>query len=66
MILKYWMGINWLVSNKVTKGSSNDVDSTTDVYKNWFWTKSGMKLGVADSFTVDNHPRYDLSKAQEV
>ena len=66
MILKYWMGVNWLVSNKVTKGSSNDVDSTTDVYKNWFWTKSGMKLGVADSFTVDIHPRYDLSMAQEV
>ena len=66
IIMKYWMGINWLVSNKVTKGSSNDLDGDTDVYKNWFWVKSGMKLGVADSFSVDIHPRYDLSMAQEV
>ena len=66
MILKYWMGINWLVSNKIVIGSSNDIDEDTNVYKNWFWVKSGMKLGVADSFSVDIHPRYDLSMAQEI
>lgn len=65
-ILKYWGGVNWLVSNKVVIGSSNDVDSDTNVYKNWFWTKAGIKLGVAKSFSIDIHPRYDLSMAQEI
>ncbi len=65
-ILKFWGGINWLVSNKIVLGSSNDVDADANVYKNWFWTKSGIKLGVADSFSVDIHPRYDLSMAQEI
>lgn len=66
MIMKYWGGINWLISNKVVKGSSNDVDADTDVYKNWFWTKKGIKLGVANSFSIDIHPRYDLSMSQEI
>jgi hypothetical protein len=66
MILKYWMGINWLVSTKVVIGSSNDIDADTNVYKNWFWTKAGIKLGVANSFSIDIHPRYDLSMAQEI
>jgi hypothetical protein len=66
MIMKYWMGVNWLVSNKVVIGTNNDIDADTNVYKNWFWAKSGIKLGVADSFSVDVHPRYDLSMAQEV
>jgi hypothetical protein len=65
-ILKFWGGINWLVSNKVVVGSSNDVDSDTNVYKNWFWAKAGIKLGVANSFSIDIHPRYDLSMAQEI
>ena len=65
-ILKRWGGINWLVSNKIVVGSSNDVDVDTDVYKNWFWTKAGIKLGVAKSFAIDIHPRYDLSMAQEI
>ena len=66
MILKYWMGINWLVSNKVVVGTNNDIDANTNIYKNWFWTKSAIKLGIADSFSVDIHPRYDLSMAQEI
>jgi hypothetical protein len=64
--LRKWMGINWIQSTKIVKGSSNDVDSDTNVFECWAWAKEGIILGVSDSITVDIHPRYDLSMAQEV
>ena len=60
------MGITWVVSNKIVKGSSNDVDGDVNVYRCPAWAKEGIILGVSDSITVDIHPRYDLSMAQEV
>ena len=64
--LKKWMDINWIQSTKVVLGSSNDVDETDNVYECWAWAQEGIILGVSDSITVDIHPRYDLSMAQEV
>lgn len=64
--LKKWMDINWIQSTKVVKGSSNDVDGDVDVFECWAWAQEGIILGVSDSITVDIHPRYDLSMAQEV
>lgn len=66
MYLKTWGGVNWIVSNKVVKGSSNDVDSDTNVYKCWFWARDGIILGVADEMTVTFSVRNDLSDAQQV
>ena len=66
MYLRQWAGINWIVSTKVVKGSSNDVDGNVDVYKCWFWTPDAIILGVADSITVEMSIRDDLSYAQQV
>ena len=65
-MLKSWAGINWIQHTGITLGSSNDVDSDTDVYECWFWQPSGIILAVADSYTVSIRTRYDLSDAQEV
>jgi len=61
-----WHGINWISHPMVTKGSTNDVDGTTDVYKCWAWAKSGMILGVADNLTVRLSELPDFSYAQQV
>jgi hypothetical protein len=66
MYLRQWAGVNWIVSTKVVKGSSNDVDADADVFKCWFWTPDAMILGVADSITVEMSTRDDLSYAQQV
>lgn len=64
--LRNWMGINWIQSNKIVVGSSNDVDAGDDVYECWFWARDGMILAVADSITVEMSIRDDLSYAQQV
>lgn len=64
--LRNWMGINWIQSNKVVKGTNNDVDGDEDVYKVRFWAKDAIILGVADSITVSMTIRNDLSDAQQV
>lgn len=51
-IRRDFMGFNWIVSSKVVVGSSNDVDSNTDVYECWCWAQDGMILGVQDDLTV--------------
>lgn len=51
-IKRNWHGINWIVSTKVVKGSSNDVDSDTDVFRCFAWAQEGIVLGVADEMTV--------------
>jgi len=65
-IVPNWHGINWIISNKVVKGSSNDVDSDTSVYKCWAWLKDGIVLGVQDSISVKISDRADLSHSQQV
>lgn len=51
-IIPNFHGINLLVSNKIVKGTDNDVGGTEDVYKCWAWAQGGIVLGVADSVTV--------------
>ena len=51
-LLKNWHGINWIISNKITIGSSNDVDGNTDVYECWAWAQDGIILGVQDALTT--------------
>jgi len=64
--LKRWGGINWIVSNKVVAGTANDIGLDTNVYKCWFWAKSGMVLGVADEMTVRMSDLPDQSYDQQV
>lgn len=58
-ISKY-MGINFVETNKITLGSSNDLDSDTNVYKCFAWIPEGIKYAphLAPSFSVDK--RIDL------
>jgi len=65
-LLGNWMGINWVSTPKIGLGSSNDVDSNTNVYECWCWAQDGMILGVADELTIeiDRLPTY--SYAQQV
>ena len=65
-IRRNFHGINWVVSNKITKGSSNDVDGTTDVYRCWAWAQDGIILGVQKDVSVRMAVRHDLSDSQEV
>lgn len=65
-ILRNWMNINWIVSNKITLGTNNDVEGNANVYKCWFWAQDGILLGVADSFSAEMSIRDDLSYAQQV
>ena len=64
--LKEWMGIHWIQSNKIVKGSSNDVDAGDDVYRCPAWAKEGIILGVSDSITVKLTEESTLSYAQQV
>jgi hypothetical protein len=65
-VIPNWHGINWIVSNKILKGSANDLSSTDDVYNCWAWVPSGMILGVADELSVEMSIRDDLSYAQQI
>ena len=60
------MGINWIQSNDIVKGTDNDLDGDVNIYKCWFWSKDAIILGVADSITVELSIRDDLSYAQQV
>jgi len=64
--LREWMGINWIQSNKIVKGSLNDVDSGHNVYRCWAWARDGIILGVSDSITVKLTEESTLSYAQQV
>lgn len=50
--LRNWMGINWISSNKIVLGSSNDIDGDTAVYECWAWAQDGIILGIQDNVTV--------------
>lgn len=64
--LREWMGINWIQSNKIVKGTNNDVDGGDDVYRCWAWARDGIILGVSDSITVKLTEESTLSYAQQV
>lgn len=65
-IIRDWMGFNFVVSSKIVVGSSNDVDSDTDVYECWTWVEDGMILGVQDAVTVKVSDRPDKSHSQQI
>ena len=53
------MGINrWIVTNSITIGSSNDVDSDTNVYDCFFYIPEGIMYSAqtAPTFSVDRLP----------
>lgn len=65
-ILRNWMGVNWIISTKIVKGSSNDIGSDTDVYECWSWAEDGVILGVQDDVSVQISDRAGLSHSQQV
>ncbi len=65
-IIPNWHGINWIVSTKVLKGSSNDVDGDVDVFRCPFWLQNGLILGVQDMISTEMSIRDDLSYSQQI
>lgn len=65
-IIRNYHGVNWIVSSKITKGSSNDVDGDTDVFENWVWLQDAMILGVSDAISTEFSIRDDLSYSQQI
>ncbi len=65
-IIRNWHGINWIVSTKITKGTNNDIDSDTNVFRCPFWQEDGIILGTHDELTVEMSIRDDLSYAQQI
>jgi len=65
-VVRDYLGLNWVISNKVVVGSSNDVDADTNVYECWAWAQDAIVLGVADAVSVKISDRVDLSHSQQV
>ncbi len=65
-IIRNWHGINWIVSNKIVIGSSNDVDADTNVYNCPFWIQDGIILGVAKEMSISIDKLPEKSQAQQV
>lgn len=51
-IVRNFHGINWIVSPRITRGTSNDVDSNTNVYECWAWAQDGIILGIQDNVSI--------------
>ena len=65
-LLGNWMGVNWISTPKIVLGSSNDVDSNTNVYECWCWAQDGIILGVADELTIKIDRLPEHSHSQQV
>ena len=65
-IIRGWHGINWIVSNKIVVGSSNDVDGDADVIRCPFWLQSGLILGVQDMISTEISIESTLSYSKQV
>jgi len=65
-IRKNFHGINWIVSTKVVKGTSNDLDADTSVFRCPFWAQDGIILGVQKDVSVEMSVRSDLSYSQQI
>jgi len=65
-IVRNWLGVNWIITNKIVLGSSNDVDGGENVYECWMWAQDAIILGVADAVSVKISDRADKSHAQQV
>ena len=57
-----YMGFRFVITNRIVAGSSNDVDSDTNVFKVPVWTKEGMLFAKHQSpiFNVDWLPRKQI------
>ncbi len=57
-----YMGFRFVVTNRITIGSSNDVDVDTNVFEVPVWTKEGMLFAKHTSpiFSVDKLPRKQI------
>lgn len=53
--IRQLMGVNFVLTNAITLGSLNDIDSDTNVYKCWCWVKDGLKFAshLAPTFSID-------------
>ncbi len=65
-VLRNWHGINWIVHPSIVKGTSNDVDGTTDVYECWAWAQDAIILGVQDEVSVEMSVESMLSYSQRI
>lgn len=56
--IKSLMGINFVVTNAITLGTSNDIDGDTNVYECFAWVPEGIKYAphLAPSFGIDKLP----------
>ncbi len=61
-VVNEYMGFRFVVTNRIVIGSSNDVNSDTNVYKVPVWTKEGMLFARHESpiFNVDWLPRKQI------
>ncbi len=61
-VVNEYMGFRFVVTNRILIGSTNDVDSDTNVYKVPVWTKEGMLFARHQSpiFNVDWLPRKQI------
>jgi hypothetical protein len=61
-VVNEYMGFRFVITNRVTQGSSNDVDADTSVYECPVWTKEGMLFARHESpiFNVDWLPRKQI------
>ena len=61
-VVNEYMGFRFVITNRITIGSSNDVDDDTSVYELPVWTKEGMLFARHQSpiFNVDWLPRKQI------
>jgi len=61
-VVNEYMGFRFVITNNITIGSSNDVDSDTNVFECPVWTKEGMLFAKHESpiFNTDWLPRKQI------
>ena len=65
-VVRDYLSMNWIISNKIVVGSNNDVDGDADVLECWAWAQDGMILGVADEVSIKITEESMLSYSQRV
>jgi len=65
-IIRGWHGINWIVSNLIVAGTSNDVDADKSVIRCPFWIQNGLILGVQDMISTEISIESTLSYSKQI
>lgn len=65
-IIRNYHGINFIVTNNIRKGTNNDIDANTNVFRCPFWAQDGIILGVQDSVSISIDKRADLSLSAQI